>query len=286
MRRLSTAIGLAVVAMFLASSRAALADNKRSCLSSYVEVQRARNASRLLDARDAAIACSRQTCPERLQTDCLTWLREVEATIPTVVVSVVGPDGAARLDALVSIDGKDVPVDGRAVSLDPGRHAVRATLTGADPLEQSLVVMQGKRDQPVQITFPALDHAPSPPAAPAAPARPPPVVTRPTPPLVFAFGALAVVGIGTWAVVGGTTLWGPAGLRTLHACTPHCSQARADAIATKLDIAGVAAGVGLIGLGLATYFYLTRPTRTIMADLPIVVAPSPTGAVAGYTRSF
>lgn len=283
MSRHGGAIGLALAIAFLASPRGALADDKRSCLSSYVEVQRAKNAGKLLDARDAAIACSRQVCPVRLQTDCLAWLRELDASIPTVVVSVVGPDGATRLDARVSIDGKDVPIDGHAVPLDPGRHSVRASLTGADPLEQSLVVMQGERDQSVRIVFPVFGHMDDSPAS--SPAPPPATTSRPTPPLVFVFGAIGVAGIGTWAVLGATTLWGSSGLRKLDECTPNCSRDDADAVALKLDIAGVGAGVGLVGLGLATYFYLTRPTRTTQAA-PLFLAPSRTGALIGYTSTF
>lgn len=43
--------------------------------------------------------------------------------------------------------------------------------------------------------------------------------------------------------------------------------------------------VGLVGLGLATYFYLTRPTRTTPAA-PLFLAPSRTGALIGYTSTF
>ena len=84
----------AVLAAILAWGGAALGQpDKRACLATYVESQSERRAGKLLAARAAAVTCGSESCPDVLRSDCVTWLRELDASIPTVVFSASTPDG-------------------------------------------------------------------------------------------------------------------------------------------------------------------------------------------------
>ena len=47
----------------------------------------ARRSGKLLAARAALLACSREICPDAVRGDCVDWLEDVNRSVPSVVVT-------------------------------------------------------------------------------------------------------------------------------------------------------------------------------------------------------
>ena len=188
-----------------------------------------RAAGKLNDALDRMNACTE--CPA-LADVCEQTRASIQSALPTLSVRVRTCDGEA-FDAVVTIDGS---VARSAMSLDPGRHDVRAELAGRVE-EQTVFVAEGEHKN---VSLVIAD------------------VPRPTPPGVWvltgtAAGALVTAGalFGVSASLPGTSLVSPAlsdGPRTLDG--------------TRYDFAvaaGVALAVSVTVLFTALVVYATRP---------------------------
>lgn len=248
-RSASDAIALAIAVIVTASSAWAEDDEKQACMRSYVDAQRARKVEHLLESRRAAMVCARAVCPVSLRQDCVTWLRDVEAVTPSVVVAVVDEAGRDRNDAKVLVDGRDVTPDlaGGALPLDPGTHTMVVALPDHRRLEHSIVLREGERGRRISFSF-AKEAAPAAPLADTETSRPVPAP---------AIG-LAVVSGAAFLAAGALGAWGLA--EKADACHPGCSPSDADAIAVKFHAADVALGVGVVTIGVAAILYFTRPS--------------------------
>src|SRR5450755_2916217 len=124
----------AVVALVLCLSlaRTSRADDASACASTYVQAQHDRNAGKLLSARDELKVCARETCPSFIVADCTTWLPQVIAALPTIVVAPLDRDGHDLPGSVVTIDGAVTDAtSGLEVTLDPGEHVIGAQWRGA-----------------------------------------------------------------------------------------------------------------------------------------------------------
>ena len=246
--------------------------DKRACLATYVETQSNRQAGKLLAARAAAMTCGNDACPPVLRSDCVTWLRELDASIPTVVFSASTPDGRDVTDARVTVDGQVVErTTGAAVALDPGEHLVACEADGYKRVEYHLVAAQGSKNRAVHFDIEPAVRAPS-------PEPPRPGASRPIRPATYVLGALGVVGLGVWVAVGASAFWGSPSVRTLDRCKPDCDPGDRSDVQRKLDVADVAGGTALLALGGALALYLTRPV--------VLVAPIPDGAIGTWATRF
>src|SRR5579883_734779 len=81
------------------------APDKAACAASYEQAQRLRRDRKLVLSREALLVCLQDSCPALLRADCATWLKEVEASLPTVVFEAQGADGAFLADVTVSSGG-------------------------------------------------------------------------------------------------------------------------------------------------------------------------------------
>ena len=81
---MKTALLVALGASATLATTAALADDKAACLSASQQAQNLRDAHKLVEARAQLRVCARKECPAVVQRDCLTWLGEVERSLPTV----------------------------------------------------------------------------------------------------------------------------------------------------------------------------------------------------------
>jgi hypothetical protein len=71
----------------VAFSSSARADDKKVCSDAYEKAQSLRDEGKLVTARDQMRTCARATCAKFIAKDCATWLADVEARIPSVVLS-------------------------------------------------------------------------------------------------------------------------------------------------------------------------------------------------------
>ena len=246
--------------------------DKRACLSTYVEAQANRQAGKLLARRAAAVTCGSDSCPDMLRGDCVTWLRELDASIPTLVLSASTADGRDLTDARMTLDGHSIGrrATGEAIAVDPGEHVVACEADGYRRNELRLVAAQGAKDRAVHFEMePAREPAPGPDLA--------SVRARPVRPVTYVLGAVGLASLGVWAGVGASAFWGNPSVETLARCKPNCSPGDRSDVQRKNELADIAGGVAVLALGGALALYLTRP---------VVVVPLRDGALAGWWTRF
>ncbi|MBW2529339.1 MAG: hypothetical protein JRI23_34500 [Deltaproteobacteria bacterium] len=237
---------------------------KKECADAYLASQRLRKEGKLIAARGQLLLCARDQCPAVVKPDCVQWLSEVEAAIPTVVFAAKGRDGSDTSTVRVWLDGElfSKQLDGKPVPLDPGVHQVRFELVdsaaGVAAKEQEIVVRQGEKNRLVSISFARPSAAPSAPA-PGDEHRPKPD-DRGAPVAAIVIGSVGVVGLGVFAILAALGTSELDDLRSTCGQTSTCDPADVDAARNKLIGADVSLGIGIagvaVGTGLLLYHYL------------------------------
>jgi hypothetical protein len=282
-RFMAAAIGM--LALGLLASAEVQASQKKAvkvCSDAYVAAQTERKAGRLGFAKKKLLVCGQNNCPAVIKNDCLIWLSELEAHLPTIVVQVSGKDGKDVTDVRVFVDGvlAKKSLDGRPIELDPGAHVLRVEAADNESLEQKIVAQQGVKNRAISVSFAALEGP-----APAV------VEDKGQPVAAYVFGALAVGAAASW------TTFGILGFNEVEAYKDEClgdnpskdvaacSDAKASA-ETKLLGADISGGVtgGLLGIavGLFIYHHVSEPS----SDVQVAIQPSSDGARASLTLSF
>jgi hypothetical protein len=164
MKTASSILSACAALSLLLLSREATADERTTCLDAVAQAQTLRDAHRLVEARAALTICARQACPAVVQTDCVTWLNEVDRILPTVVFSAKDPTGADVLDAHVTMDGQLIAtsIDGRAIPIDAGAHTFRFEGVNGESATTKQLIAEGGKAQRVAVVL-----------VPARPAQPP-----------------------------------------------------------------------------------------------------------------
>lgn len=146
-------VGSTVFVLALAGSSAA--DEKEECIAAADEGQTLRDASKLLEARERFARCVRDTCPGALRKDCAQFLESIDASLPSLVITAT--DGSGRELAAVKVTEKDKVIaerlDGRALVLDPGEHWFHFTSAGKRPIDKTVIVKQGDKNQTLAVRF-------------------------------------------------------------------------------------------------------------------------------------
>jgi hypothetical protein len=172
------------LAVLLVYAATASAETKASptaaaCISAAGDGQTARDAHKLIEARNAFRVCAAASCPSTVRNDCVGWLSDAERAVPSVVLSAI--DGAGRdvTDAKVTYDGVPLAsrLDGEAVPVNPGAHTFRFERPDGSVGTTSAVVKEGVKAASVSVSFgagpngtPAPMVATAPSEAPGAPA--------------------------------------------------------------------------------------------------------------------
>jgi hypothetical protein len=235
-----------------------------------------------------------------LRRDCTGWLEDARRQTPSIVVVARDTAGRDVVDAQVTVDGivRQPQLDGSAIELDPGQHLVRvslgesarAQLPGAEPQEQRILLAPGEKNRTINVTF-FRSPAPPSPSAPL-PATPPPPALPPAPSPQHAHGhglpagsyVLGGLGVAAFAVFGTFGILGMTDANHLRAtCVPACQASDVDAVHTKLVVADVALGVGVVSLGLATWLGLNGLGAPSPSSWEVQVAPR-VGGMAGGVR--
>jgi hypothetical protein len=235
----------------VARADVARADAVEACIRGSTTGQEQRRAGRLSDAAQQFASCSRPSCPAVVRRDCARWTEEVDLMMPTVVFAATDSQGGDRSDVRVFVDGSKVldRLDGRPMPLDPGAHTVRYEGAGGIVSTREFDARVGEKNRIVAMRL----EPPPPRRELGAPASAP---SRPVPPLAWALGGVAVVGLGVAGYFDASAIGDVNTLRST--CGPRCSSSDVDAIDRKYAIAGVALGTSVIAAGIAIYLYLTR----------------------------
>lgn len=159
---------LALVVIALLAAPAARADHE-ACLSAHEKAQIERMHGRYVEAHAQLLACAQASCPGGVRNDCKGWLREVEASLPTLVFAVADASGRDLVDVRISADGKllDERADGRSLTLNPGLYTLRFEAPGYVTQEQQVLVREAEKQRLVRVTLQPHAASLTPPPTPA-----------------------------------------------------------------------------------------------------------------------
>lgn len=234
-----------------------------ACVAAFEKGQGDRREGRLNEALREFETCGDAACPDLTKTDCVRWLSEVEALVPTLSVVVIDEKGADLARAKVFVDEVLVKdgLDGKAIAVNPGRHTLRVTVDGRPPSVVEIVVREGEKTRRVEFRMGGSEASSGGSISP---------VTW----VLGGAGAAALIGFG---IVGGVGL-AEKGDAT---CAPNCSDAEVDSIRTKFIVADVLLAVGLTSLAAGVVVgivsYATSGSSTERARLDLVVQPGALG---------
>jgi hypothetical protein len=301
--RLRCLVALAAsVAPSLAPATSEAADKTSlACIRAAEEGQAARDGGQLLRARDLFAVCAARECPAMLRRDCTGWLEDARRQTPSIVVVARDTAGRDVVDAQVTVDGvvRQPQLDGSTIELDPGQHLVRVSLgesahaqmPGAEPQEARILLAPSEKNRTINVTFfrppapPAVAPLPTPPLKPPPPAPPPQRTEgRGLPAGSYLLGGLGLAALGVFGTFGVLGLTDANHLRAT--CVPACQSSDVDAVRTKLQVADVALGVGVVSLGLATWIGLHALGAPAPSSWEVQVAPRVGGAAGGVRVRF
>jgi hypothetical protein len=223
-------------------------------------------AGKLLESRVAMRQCAAEQCPALLQRDCVGWIDQLEAQIPSITFRVT-VDGQSRTDGQMFVDGTLRPelANGKAVEVDPGKHRVRFVLAGVGPYEEEIVSSEGERYRMLEIALFSTASAPTPRAETHKTETRRTETQRPVPLGTYVLGGVAVAA----AVSGG--IWGAASLSLRHeledTCAPACPDRRVAELRQRALITDLSWSVSALALVGATTWFVFRPERAVEVDV-------------------
>lgn len=270
--------GLALV--FLLAPAAAHAADKATCVEAYEEGQKQRASGSLKASLDLFRVCAEPDCPTATKKDCATWVGEVEASLPTVVLAAVDAQGNDLVDVRVKVDGQLLvtKLDGKALALDPGKRVLVFERDGASALTREVVVKQGEKDRKIEVAW-----------APAGKQDEP----EPTSggfsvsPGTWVLGGIGLAGITVFGVFGGLALSEKSD--AAETCAPNCSDSAVSSIRTKMIVADVSLAVGIASLGAAVVLGVISGLDAGEDEKKaksVFVVPIEGGAFGGFSAAF
>jgi hypothetical protein len=244
------AVGVAAAPLSMTTTAHA---GPKECVAAADDGQKLRDDGKLNAAREKFIVCAAKACPGVVSKQCSQWLVETEKDMPTMTFRALDDQGKETLDVKVLVDGGKVSdtIDAHALALDPGEHKVRFERADGRAIEEKVLLRPGEKNRLIELTFQV--KATPPPETPkvVAPPPPPPEADR-----GFHVPLLGWVGLGV-GVAGGvmTAVFALSAnsdethLRTT--CAPACDSSEKSGINTKVALANVGFGIGIVGLGVA-----------------------------------
>jgi hypothetical protein len=246
-------------------------DDRKVCTDAYGKAQTLRDDHKLRDAREQLRVCSQPTCKAFIVKDCTSWLLDVEARLPSIVLSAKDARGQALVDVTVSMDGTVVEpkLDGDSIEVDPGQHTFTFVASDGTKVEQSFAVLEGQKAQSVAAIVPttaSLSVAKAEQEAVRAPAKDEPRAApargaSPQKTIGIVVGAVGLASVAVGAVFGllaqsakdsyeqqcGSNVGQPAGLCTYQGVQGHNDAATKAALSSGFFIGGaVAAAAGVV----------------------------------------
>ncbi|MDB5212733.1 MAG: hypothetical protein JWO86_660 [Myxococcaceae bacterium] len=292
-RALAGLVGIVLVALVpSAAAEPERSSDRTACADAYRNGQTRRRSGALRRAHESLLVCVSDRCPAVLHPDCLRWLTEVEAAMPSVTFAAKGEDGADITDVVVSLDGQAITdtLDGKSIAIDPGSHTVRFERAGEAPIEQALVVREGEKSRVVSVSWAKVSNPRPSDRSGTASAGPPPST--------WIFGGLGAASLATFGVLAIHGMERRSALQ--QECFGSCDQSRIDAIKSELAIADVALGIGVVSIGIATVLFLTsgsthRSTNAASTEaskgsaeraVSVGLAAQKSGGAVGLSGSF
>jgi hypothetical protein len=257
--------------------REARADDAACIAASENEVG-LRKQGKIRDAMKELAKCAASTCPAEVSAECGRRIQELNAALPTVVLSATDAGGSELVAVSVTVDGAAFAsaLDGRAIPIDPGSHAFHFEAAGVPPVDRTFVIHEGEKGRrlTVPLVAPGAGPAPVPGLVPAplAPTVGPAVETTRAPSswntnktLAIVSGSVGVVGLGLGAAMGlaASSAWSSS--KSLCSATNCPTSTRATAVSDHDSavqdgtISTVGLAVGAVGIVGGVVLWLTAP---------------------------
>jgi hypothetical protein len=249
---IAAAVGIAAT---MVAETVAWADDREQCANAAEQAQTLRDEGKYRRAREQMMICVRDVCPGPIKSDCGKWLDQVERDAPTVVFG--AKDGGKDItDVKVWMDGVAVTekLDGKPQLVDAGEHTFKFEHGGVVK-EEKVLIQAGQKGRAISVAFGQTATTTTPPPTPQEEGSLVP--------------ALVVGGIGILAL-GSFTLFGIQGkneVDDLQKCKPRCAESDVDKARTKLIIADISLGVGIVALAVSAYMIITRPKVSDHVDV-------------------
>jgi hypothetical protein len=240
----------AALGFFIASwPVVALADDtKAACVVHHEQGQVSRRAGKFDAARQEFAFCTGDVCPAPVRRRCVTFLEELDAAQPTVVVAVHDAEGhdVARGLTMAIDGGTPVEVLATAIRVDPGEHILQIRRGGLAPVERRVVVREGDKERRIDVV---VGSEPS--LALADPGRRAAPVST-TAWVLVGVSAVAFTGAGVTSAVG----WG-IHTHLASSCSPACTENQVEPLRVLWPASFVALGVGVVSGAVALTLVLT-----------------------------
>lgn len=243
--RLAVALLAAGSSFVTATARADVA----ACVAAHSHGQAERNAGRLQSAKADFISCSTSECPGAIQSECASFLAEVEGIMASVVFAAIDANGHDAVDVKVTVDGQAAldKLTGLATTLDPGSHDIVYRWPDGVEQRQTVVVAQGEKNRRVELRR-------EPPKVELATPPPPAARAKQTPVAAYVLAGVGVAALGSFAAF---AITGKSAESAMDGCKPACSQAEVDKMRFRYLLADISLGVGVAALGAGGYLFFT-----------------------------
>ncbi len=261
---MNRAMGALVVAAAVGGASASLEsvahaagpDDREQCANSAEQAQQLRDEGKYRRAREQMLVCARDACPGPIKSDCGKWLTELDQVAPTVVFGARDVKGSDVFDVKVSMDGVPIQerLDGKPVLVDSGEHTFHFEAKDGSTKDERVLLRAAEKARPIIVTI-GKDAAP---VAVVGTTGGGSTADKSDGALVpiAVVGGIGVLALGSFAIFG---ISGKSDVDDLQKCKPRCQEDDVDSARTKLIVADISLGVGIVALGVATYMFFTRP---------------------------
>jgi hypothetical protein len=237
-----------------------------------------RSEHKLRQARAQLLVCVAAGCPAEVREECSRRMDRLTAAIPTIVFEAKDGSGRELSAVKISMDGEVIAqkLDGTALSLDPGSHALTFEVEGQPVVNQTIIFHEGDKDRRVPVIIGPVPVTVLAPAPTNVAAPPQPDAGGSGRKLIgLVVGGVGVAGLAAGGIFGGLgfSSWSSA----TKACPSHnnCSASavndRSNAVtfSTVSDV-GLIAGGALLAAGVT--LFLTAP-RSPPASVGVQFVP-------------
>jgi hypothetical protein len=229
--------------------------DKKECAQAHGDAQKSMRDGLLRKAREELKTCARDECIPLVRKDCVAWLDEVNANLPSIVIEAKGPDGKETFDVRLTINNEPTAskLDVKAIDLDPGTWSMRFEREGSPPIDKEIVLRQAQKNKLVEVSF----------AAPPVATEPRGVPTRgetAEAPRRRSLLPWVLGGLGVALAGGGVFFWASSESTRSDlqsSCAPRCDPKQADDIKTQRLVGDILAVTGVLAVGAAAVWLLT-----------------------------
>ncbi len=239
-----------------------------ACVAAFEKGQGDRREGRLAEALREFETCGNASCPDLTKGDCVKWLAEVDAMMPTLSIVVVDEKGTDLSGAQVFVDNVLVKdgLDGKSIPVDPGKHGLRVAVLGKPESIVEIVVREGEKARRVEFRMGGSVGSSG---------------GGSISPVTWVLGGVGAASLIGFGVLGGVGL-AEKGDAT---CAPNCTDAEVDSIRTKFIAADVLLAVGLTSIAAGVVVGIVSFTSSSSKDrarLELVTAPRSAGLAFTY----